>query len=142
MELVNVIDMSMANSVAEKEDLRLGMRMMRKAVGRHYFAYAFNGNWFRFNELLSSELCCAAYWEEFDRFSEREYARRDRLIGCPDIYQSVYSNKCYAFAFIDTPQGFDWWHKRIDKILDKERRYRKVKRRARRERDERDCGCW
>ena len=132
MGLVNVIDMSMANSVAEKEDLRLGMRLMRKAVGCHYFAYAFNGNWVRFNELLSSELCCAAYWEEFDRYCEREDARRDRLVGCPDIYQSVYADKFCAFEFIDTPQGFGWWADRMDKICDKEIRDRKVKRRARR----------
>lgn len=132
MELVNVIDMSMANSVAEKEDFRLGMRLMRKAVGRHYLAYACNGNWVRFNELLSSELCCAAYWEEFDRYSEREDSRRDRLVGCPDIYQSVYADKFCAFEFMDTPQGFDWWDERIDKICDKERKARRV-RRARRE---------
>lgn len=124
--------MSMANSVRKKEDLRLGMRLMRKAVGRHYFAYAFNGNWFRFNELLSSELCCAAYWEEFDRYSNRENPRRDRLIGCRSIYQSVYGNEFCAFEFIDTPQGFDWWYERMDKICDKERRDRKVTRRARR----------
>ena len=136
VELVNVIGIGMVSSVIkEKEDLRLGLRLMRKAVGRHYFAYACHGNWFRFNRLLSSELCCAVYWEEFDRYSESEGARRDRLIGCPDIYQSVYADKFCAFEFIDTPQGFDWWAERIDKICYKERKDRKVKRRAMRERD-------
>lgn len=108
--------------IKEKEDLRLGMRLMRKAVGRHYFKYMSKGDWARFNRLLSSELCCAAYWEEFDRYSESEGARRDRLIGCPNVYQSVYDDKFYAFQFVTTPQGYRWWHKRIEKVHSKEKK--------------------
>lgn len=114
--------------IEEKEDLRLGMRLMRKAVGRHYFEYMCNGDWARFNRLLSSELCCAAYWEEFDRYSVREDARRDRLIGCPNVHKSVYADKFCAFKFIETPQGFDWWRERIYKVHYKEIRHRRKKR--------------
>lgn len=95
----------------DKKDLRLGLWQMRKAVGSCYMAYMRNTRWERLNCLLAMNGCCFRFWENFDEYSKRRGADRNRISNVRKFDDAVYADDMHvAFTFCDTPEGSAYWH--------------------------------